>query len=140
MSSLISCAYRDRLTWDVEEVYVRDFAPVLNHAPMDNLLLVNTMQRRYLFPLVHAIHSAGDVYVIRAVDGKVVIPDEQALARYRRLFVVDFYVDYEPETFLQPDAIGTLSDALKQRGFELVDSVASGSLTPRHSLLVFEKR
>lgn len=136
-SAVVTCAYRDRGREDAEESYVRDFAPTLNRDRQQKLLLINTRQRRYLFPLAHALHASGDVYILREVDGRLDMPDGPALDRYRTLYLANLYVDYEPETLLSAAKLDALTQVLRSHNFHVTRSLTSGTGAHKHSLLVF---
>lgn len=136
-SSVTACAYRDRASGGAEDSYVRDFAPTLNGERQQKLLLINTRQRRYLFSLVHALHGSGDVYIITETHGRLAMPDGQALTRYRRLYLANLYVDYEPETFLSAARLDALTGVLRSHNFTVARSLTSGSGVHKHSLLMF---
>jgi uncharacterized membrane protein len=124
-----------------EEIYVRDFAPIVNSDHQRKLILLNTSQRRYLFAFVHALKGTGDVYLMdnKGVSGQIAIPDERELNRYSDIYLVNLYVDYDPETFLSEDQIEGVSEALRRENFDIIKSVTSGNGMQKNSLLVFEK-
>jgi uncharacterized membrane protein len=133
-SSIATCLSQDRFVAEGEESrYVRDFKPILNSHRDHTLLVVTTMQRRYLFPLVHALHGPGDVYVMR--EGR--LPAEEVLELYRRLYLVNLYVNYEPETFLDGSRLESVVDVLRRHDFRILDTVTSGSGPFEHALFVF---
>jgi hypothetical protein len=138
-NSVLTCAYRDRLDAVAEESYVRDFAPALIGDRQEKLLLINTRQRRYLFPLVHALHTSGDVYILKDTGDGVEMPDENSLHRYHKLYLANLYVDYEPGTFLPAERLDLVAKILRLRNFHLVRSITSGRGAYKHSLLVFAR-
>lgn len=136
-SAVVTCAYKDRSREYEEERYVLDFAPTLNRERQEKLLLINTSQRRYLFPLAHALHASGDVYILREVDGRLDMPDGSALDRYHTLYLANLYVDYEPQTFLSEAKLDAVTQALRSRNFHVTTSLTSGTGDHKHSLFVF---
>ena len=133
-SAVATCLSRDRFMPEAEESsYVQDFTPILNSERTHSLLMINTMQRRYLFPLVHALHGSGDVYVIQ--EGR--LPEEVVLERDRRLYLVNLYVDYEPETFLERARLESVVEVLERHNFRILDTATSGSGPSKHALFVF---
>lgn len=120
-----------------EESYVRGFVPELNSDPMPKLIIMNTLQRRYLFPFVHALHCPADICVIG--DGGVTIRNQQLLDRYSRLYLVNLYVDYEAETFLTKEKLEAVLEILTPLDFRRIKSIVLESGPQKHSLVIFDK-
>ena len=120
-----------------EDSYLREFAPVIDRDASLKLIILNTIQRRYLFPFVHALHSPAAVHFVRD-NMKVSIP-VQALSPYDRIYLVNLYVDYDTEAFLTDNEIHNLSELLASQHYELESVLTAGEGPKVNSLRVFHK-
>jgi len=107
-----------------------------------NLLLINTAQRRYLFPMAHAIQVPLDLKIIQKneLDSSFILSNQ--VDQYDLIFFANFYIKYEKKTYLNDESVERLTNQLLQMTYQLKKTIItkkSNKDTPHNRLMIFER-
>jgi 4-amino-4-deoxy-L-arabinose transferase-like glycosyltransferase len=122
------------------EGYLAAVSAAIDQAPATRtLVLVNTGERRCVLPLARAISASADLAVIGTSRGAL-RGLAGAFTPYRRIFVVDLDVDYDPASRLEARDLQGLDTAAAEAGLLRRTTLVSGDGTAvRHTLTVYDR-
>jgi hypothetical protein len=103
------------------------------------LVIMNTAARRFLLSFAYAIEDPVDIKIARADNMGLDLSDISNLKDYDVVFVVNFYVPYETESFFSTEDLKSISGYLTKRGFRPIEPAELWLEAGRSSLLVFGK-
>ena len=121
------------------EKWIPRFAKAIDRdAPARALVVNNTRERRYTFPLLLALRSEPDFGYLDPVDQGAFDPQ---WARYDRVNLLAFYLrDREPETQVDAAEHARLDAAFAERGFARTREVTSKRHgKPDYVLVIYER-
>lgn len=103
------------------------------------LILINTSQRRYLLPLAHAIKNSADIKIIHSNSVESDLHSIDNLKKYDYIFILNYYVGYENQSFLPAQDIKYILDYLVDNDYKLAKPKMLFHAQGQSSLMIFER-
>lgn len=109
--------YRPRL--GVSERYISEFSREIEssrNTPGKRLMIIDTDERRYLLPLVHALHAPLDIFIVSNEDDNDV-GLLSGLSSYKIIYIVSLEVDYDTAARFTAETFTAVEDEIKKYNF-----------------------
>jgi hypothetical protein len=122
--------------------YIRPFRDAISKHLNENdngLVMINTLQRRFLFSFAHAIREDVDMKIVRKENMKSEMDDIDNLNNYDFVFMVNCYMESIKNPFFSEKDVANITEHLAKYNFSLINQIKAKSEFDNSSLIVFAK-